>query len=154
MPIETTKSSLLLSTNEINNCVVKTEVTTPDDIAAKIGHDNQIDEQDDNANKDDNDNKDDHDDKDEQKTHIDIIDNNNNNKEKESEFVVDNGGNDNMVGVLEAVRPDIENGCLVESNIVCEIPTEIPVILPDHIVLNYSFHQLGYHQPDHIIHER
>ncbi|XP_011296858.1 box A-binding factor isoform X2 [Fopius arisanus] len=65
----------------------------------------------------------------------------------------DDGGD--SVGVLEAVRPEIENGALVEPT--APEPVAISLVIPEHqhtTTTGYTLHQLGYHSSHHIIHER
>ncbi|XP_063978767.1 box A-binding factor-like isoform X2 [Diachasmimorpha longicaudata] len=73
-------------------------------------------------------------------------------QEHELEYAEDGG---ESVGVLEAVRPEIENGALVEPS--APEPVAISLVAPEHGDdgnNEYTLHQLGYHSGHHIIHDR
>lgn len=64
---------------------------------------------------------------------------------------VDGGGDG--VGVLEAGRPEMKNGVLVESNVNEAVDLNVPADPEDDPNTTYTLHQLGY-STQHIIHER
>ncbi|XP_015112412.1 uncharacterized protein LOC107038045 isoform X2 [Diachasma alloeum] len=73
-------------------------------------------------------------------------------QEHELDYAEDGG---ESVGVLEAVRPEIENGALGEPS--APEPVAISLVVPEHGDdgnNGYTLHQLGYHSGHHIIHER